>query len=57
MVIVVEGRIMSVAVVQCHGDSGVGQGTVCGCRVISWRQWYRSWNGLWLSCNVMATVV
>ena len=48
---------MSVAVVYCHGDSGVGQENVCGCRVMSWRQWCRSWNGLWQSCNVMVIVV
>ena len=48
---------MSVAVVYCHNDSGVGQENVRGCRVMSWRQWCRSVNGLWLSCNVMVIVV
>ena len=36
MVRVVYGRKMYVAVVLCHGDSGVGQDNVCGCREMSW---------------------
>ena len=44
-------------VVQCHGDSGVGQDNVCGCRVLSWREWCKAGKCLWLPCNVMVILV